>query len=462
MLLVPRRPAVAGLLLTALGVLLLQPAALGQEAPSTDTVSGPLEEALRDNSHPLRVRDGSLRGRGGAWLREQAKDATFIALGEVHGTQEIPAIMGALLNDLQAAGEVDHLALEVSPWTADLMTDSLRAPDSSFTSFVKRRPATIPFYTRQPERDLIRNFVRQSTAEHPLWGLDQIFAFATDLTLDRLADLAPTAEARRRVAKVRASARSDSTTDPALTQLPPSMPTPLTVLPRTVFDTLDASFQGVQEAQRLLDELAISTEIYRLNDTDNYRANQIRARYLRQNLHRQYERAEASSEAPPQVAIKVGGRHAYRDRTPNNALDVGNLAVALAERSGGTAFNVMVVCGPNSTSRDYPAGTTDCWSEHWSAFTPALGDGPTLFDLTAIHPLLHQGVLDPSPRLERMLWGFDAVVIVPNAQPSFLIAPIIENERAADLIVRWVGSHPLLRHQPRRSPQNIDRDPTLQ
>jgi hypothetical protein len=38
-----------------------------------------------------------------------------ITLGESHGTQEIPAIMDALLNDLQAAGEVDHLALEVSP-----------------------------------------------------------------------------------------------------------------------------------------------------------------------------------------------------------------------------------------------------------------------------------------------------------------------------------------------------------
>lgn len=215
-------------------------------------------------------------------------------------------------------------------------------------------------------------------------------------------------------------------TDPALKRLPASMPTPLSTYSSAEFDTLDTYFLGAPKAQQLLDELAISARIYRLNDPNNYRSNQIRARYLRHNLQRQYQRAEASQEDPPQVAIKVGGRHAYRDRTPNNALDVGNLAVALAERSGGTALNVMVVCGPNSTSRDYPAGTTDCWSEHRSAFTPALGEGHTLFDLTAVHPLLHEGSLDPPPRVERMLWGFDAVVLVPNAQPAPLIAPIIE------------------------------------
>jgi len=64
--------------------------------------------------------------------------------------------------------------------------------------------------------------------------------------------------------------------------------------------------------------------------------------------------------------------------------------------------------------------------EHLSAFKAVLDGEPLLFDLTALHSLLHEGTLDPPPRLERMLWAFDAVVLVPNAQPSSLIAPIIE------------------------------------
>ncbi len=401
------------------------PPSTAQETPDADTASITLEEALTKNSYPLRIKDGSLRGTGSEWLREQARAATIITLGESHGTQEIPAIMSALLKDLQAAGEVDHLALEVSPWTADLMTDSLRAPDSSFTSFMKRRPATVPFYALRPERDLVQSFVRQSSTERPLWGLDQIFAFATDLALDRLAELAPTPDARRAVARTRATGQADSTTAPSLSGLPPSMPLPVSVYPPAAFDTLDTYFRDIDEGQRLIDELAISTQIYRVNDTNNYRSNQIRARYLRRNLRRQYQHAQSRTDDAPQVAIKVGGAHAYRDRSPNNALDVGNLAVALAERSGGTALNVAVFCGPNSTARDFPAGTMDCWSDHRAPLRAALGDGPTLFDLTAIHPLLHEGPLDPPPRVERMLWAFDAVVLVPNTQPSILIAPIL-------------------------------------
>lgn len=403
----------------------LPPSSTAQEPPDADTASITLEEALTENSYPLRVEDGSLRDTGGGWLRERARAATIITLGESHGTQEIPAVMDALLNDLQAAGEIDHLALEVSPWTAALMTDSLRRGDSTYTAFVEQRPAAIPFYALQPERDLVRRFARNSASERPLWGLDQIFAFATDLALDRLAELAPSAEARRAIAKTRTAVRSDSTSDPALKGLPPRMPTPLMAYRSSAFDTLRTHFEGIEEAQRLLQEMAISTKIYRVNDTNNYRSNQIRARYLRRNLQRHYQQATAQQEEAPQVAIKVGGRHAYRDRTPNNALDVGNLAVALAERSGGTALNVMVVCGPNSTSRDYPAGTTDCWSEKRAPFTAALNDAPMLFDLTALHPLLHDDTIDPAPELERLLWAFDAVVLVPNAQPSSPIAPIV-------------------------------------
>ena len=405
---------------------LLPTSVIAQETPTSDADSVDLEAALQQHSYRLRIENGSLQGRGGNWLREEAKKATLIALGESHGTKEIPAIMEALLNDLQAAGEVDHLALEVSPWTADLMTNKLQKPDSAFTTFIEERPAAIPFYALRPERDLVRTFVRQSDSEQPLWGLDQIFALATDLALDRLAELAPTADARRAIKNARARADSTSATDPALKKLPANMPVPLTVHPRPAFDTLQSYFKGVEEAQRLLKELAISAQIYRLNDTNNYRSNQIRARYLRRNLLRQFERAEGQSNDAPQVALKVGGAHAYRDRSPNNALDVGNLAVALAERSGGAALNVAVFCGPNSTARDFPAGTTDCWSELRAPFKAALGNGPTLFDLTAIHPLLHEDALDPPSRLERLLWAFDAIVLVPNAKPSTLIAPIIE------------------------------------
>lgn len=416
-----RRPLLASLLLLLLSGAcpFLAPAQSSSKPDSSLT----LEEALRENRYPLRVENDNLQGSGGAWLVERAKNATVITLGESHGTKEIPAIMSALSEELQAANELDHLALEISPWTAQLMTDRLRAGDGAYTDFISDHPASIPFYFLKTERDLVRTFVRDSDAEQPIWGLDQMFAFATNIALDRLTELAPTPDARSAVRTVRAAGQGDSLDAEALPELPPAMPTPLMAYPPTAFDTLRSHFSDVPEAQHLLDEITTSIPIYRTNDTSNYRSNQMRARYLRRNLLSSFEEAQQTSEDPPQVAIKVGGRHAYRDRTPNNALDVGNLAVALAEEVDGTALNVAIVCGPNSASRDFPAGKTDCWSEKRSVFKPLLDETPVLFDLTALPPLLHDGTLDPKHEVERLIWAFDAIVLIPNATPASYISP---------------------------------------
>lgn len=399
------------------------PMTAAQSGPTPDS-SQTLEEVLRENRYPIRVEDNRLRGEGGTWLVEQAKTATFVTLGEVHGTREIPAIIGALLEELQADGELDHLALEVSPWTADGMNERLR--EGSFTDFIREHPAAIPFYHLEPERDLAASFVRKSTAERPLWGLDQLFAFATTIALDRLEELAPTSDARAAVQAVRTAGQGDSLDAQALPNLPPGMPTPLMAYPPAAFDTLRNHFSDVLEAQQLLDEITTSIPIYRTNDTANYRSNQMRARYLRRNLLSSFQQAQQTqqtSASPQQVAIKVGARHAYRDRTPNNALDVGNLAVALAQKADGTALNVAVLCGPGSSYRDFPAGTDACWSETRSVFEPLLNEQPVLFDLTALHPLLHDGSITPNENVKRLLWGFDAIVLVPNATPSSFIAP---------------------------------------
>jgi hypothetical protein len=337
-------------------LLLGLPPTPGPAQPAPESPS-PLTDTLRAHRYPIDVQNNRLEGPGGDWLIRHASEASIITLGEMHGTQEIPALMDALFAALQAAGELDHLALEVSPWTARLMTDRLRAGEAAYTRFIQEHPPSIPFYFLARERDLVRRFVENSNEQRPLWGLDQIFAFATGIALDRLAELAPSPDARAAVRRVRAAAQHDSLDGRPLPNLPPTLPTPLMAYPRVAVDTLHPYFSGVPEAQQLLDELATSITIYRTNETDNYRSNQMRARSLRRNLIRAYRRAQPPGADPPQVAIKVGGRHAYRGRTPNNALDVGNLAVALAQETGATALNVAVYCGPNSRARDFPSGT---------------------------------------------------------------------------------------------------------
>lgn len=404
-----------------LGLLAPRPLA-AQDEPDEDSAPTTLKEALQDNRHPLWLEEGEIRGDGATWLRERAAEATVVTLGESHGTQEIPGVMTALLEDLQQADEFDHLAIEVSPWTTDLITNRLREGKEAYDALVKDYPTAVPFYNLKPERDLIHQVVEPSEKDRPLWGLDQIFAFATSLAFDRLEELAPSAAARSAVQEVRAAGEEQPADDPRLQNLPSSMPPPLSVYAPAAFDTLRSHFEGVEEAQRLLSELATSANIYRLNDSNNYVSNQIRARYLRDNLRRSARRAKTSSSETPQIVIKIGGYHAYRGRTPNNALDVGNLSVALARAMGGEALNVAVLCGPGSEATNFPSGTNDCY-QLGDPFTSAIEEQAVLFDLTALHPLLHDGTITAEDELEEFLWAFDAVVLIPDAQPAQPIAP---------------------------------------
>jgi len=400
---------------------------LAQAGPEIDSLD--VQETLRKHRHPVQLEGETLRGKGGHMLGKRAAEATVTVLGEMHGTEEIPALMSTLLEKLQRQGEVDYLALETSPWTTARMTDSLQKGKAAYNRLVETYPEAIPFYNLQPERDLIAEFVNQAERRSPLWGLDQIFAFAGPLALGRLETLAPSARARQSIEKIRSAGAEEKASDPRLQKLPPAVPTPITVYPPATFDTLRSQFDGSAEARALLDELSISARIYRLNDTNNYRSNQIRAEYLRENLRSRAGQAQAGSTGPVQIAVKVGARHAYQGITPNNALDVGNLAAYLAERQGGKAFNVAVLCGPGSEARAFPDRVLECWPDRLGKTFRALAEessgekGAWLFDLQALRPLLHEGTLSPREPIEELIWGLDAVVLVPGAQAAERIVP---------------------------------------
>ncbi|MFB6231610.1 MAG: hypothetical protein ABEL04_10690 [Salinibacter sp.] len=184
--------AVMGL---AVGLSFFPPQATAQAGSETDSLG--LKEALRKHRHPVRLAGETLQGEGGQMLRRRAAEATVTVLGESHGTREIPALLSALLGTLQARGELNYLALETSPWTTAHMADSLQKGPAAYNRLVRKYPEAIPFSNLRPERALIAGFFGRSEKPRPLWGLDQIFAFAGPLALGRLETLAPSPRARR-------------------------------------------------------------------------------------------------------------------------------------------------------------------------------------------------------------------------------------------------------------------------
>ena len=412
---------ISTVLLLCVGILISQ---LAKGQNSSDTQNGPtLKEILKKNGYPLRIEGKQLTGEGGIWLQKQAAKATITTIGEMHGTKEIPAAVTALVRHLKKVDEIDHLALEVSPWTVEQMTAPLLEGEQAYNEFISQYPTAVPFYNFKNERDLLLEVVRNNPVRSPIFGTDQIFAFATPLVFDRLQELASSAAARSAVRNVHQAGKTKTADDPRLQKLPAGIPVPISVFDTASFDTLHSYFDGIGEAQQILDELTTSIRIYRQNDSKNYASNQMRARYLRDNLRSSLNSVQQNSDQVPQVVIKIGARHAFRGMTPNNALDVGNLSVSLANSMGGEAFNVAILCGPGSKIRSFPNRVADGTVEYLKkSFYPLVQNKPMLFDLSKIHPILHDGVLKPGKEVEDFLWGFDAVVIIPSTTPAEYIS----------------------------------------
>jgi hypothetical protein len=104
------------LLLLALAV--LSGAAAGQVV---DAVAGPLREHQYD-----------LATKGSTFLEEEAAKAAFFMIGELHGDNEIPALIRAIWPAMWKAG-YRHIAAELSPWAANRLEFDPNAPQRSFS-----------------------------------------------------------------------------------------------------------------------------------------------------------------------------------------------------------------------------------------------------------------------------------------------------------------------------------------
>src|ERR1700710_1861965 len=84
-----------------------------------------LVKLLQENRYQLTVRDGEMGGPGAPFLKKELSEAQFVAIGEEHGTREVPQFVWATCRAM-AQDRLDAMAIESGPlvtaklqqWTA--------------------------------------------------------------------------------------------------------------------------------------------------------------------------------------------------------------------------------------------------------------------------------------------------------------------------------------------------------
>lgn len=388
--------------------------------PASAEIAEELSQSALEHSEPLRLVDGALEGPGADWLLSRASDARFTLLGESHGNAETPILTEALLEALRPHGYQAYV-VEAGPINTEQLVARLQSGGvSAATDMLRAYPFTLAFLDRHEELAAVDHALELG---YEVWGIDQEFMGSARLLLHRLGELAEDQASRELAASMATRAqegfqRFATTGDRSGAFL-------LTTTEED-YDRLADSFADEgEEAQRVVDQLRASSRIYGHYAAQRFfRNNADRIALMKNNLLDQIERSWGSPLGEQKALIKMGSAHAGRGRSPFHQHDVGNLAQELAAISRSESFHVTVLAASSIDAE----GKVRRWDEpHLAPFVEHVGDdGPRVFDLGALRPLLTQARSLPEDLAEtlEMALRYDALVAFPRFHPSEMVVDL--------------------------------------
>jgi erythromycin esterase-like protein len=412
----------SGRLALALWALLHAPVQAGAVAPQD------LAQRLTEVRSALNVDHGRFSGAAAPVLEQAIAQAQYVMIGESHMTHEVPQFAAAVC-DAMAPGGLGALAVEAGPQAAAFVAGTLGKPDrlAQMAQLTQRYPDSAAFVNLREEDDLIEHCAEADHAA-PLrvWGLDQEFIGSAGWLLAKIQATAPGPQVKDAVAGLQQMERQRAANAQASGD-----PSPVLLLSATDDDLAPAaaalSAQGDTAAVALFEELVRSRRIYRLNQQGKPESNFDRARLLKQHLLRDVADA-GGDDAAGRILFKFGGWHVYKGFNPLHQRDLGNYVAEWADAQGKTALHIAVYAagGEHLAYAGYgrPPKTETISAVADAPWMKPLVDAQlpetwTLFDLRALRFVKFPGI---DPELERLIYGYDLLVLIPAATPAHALS----------------------------------------
>jgi hypothetical protein len=391
-----------------------------------------LIERLLQNRYQVGFQEGQLSGTGLPVLQKALANAQFVLIGEDHGISQIPEFASAVCNLIGPQG-FHTMAIETGPLAASelqqwITRDSGRA---DLVNFEKKFPESIAFYNFQEEYDLLSHCASSAQGgKFQLWGLDQELMGSSGLILTRVLETHPGKQAADTTQRLllknneayAVAAKSGSPGDIFMMTVSDAELNNLRDLLRK---------EGNPSSVALINALIKSRDIYQQNmSSSGYESNRERALLMKSNFVNDYNQATQAEGAPPKVLFKTGAWHLYKGINPLRNNDMGNFVTELADGQGTTSLHIMILGVKGSQlrfagiGRPYQPGDFNLAEDKDSDFLflkPMFDNlettGWTMFDLRGLRKGFRS--LEPVDKeMERLIFGYDLLVLIPNATPS--------------------------------------------
>jgi len=339
----------------------------------------------------LRQHQYDLEADGREFLLMEARRASFFALGELHGENEIPQLLRALWPSLWNHG-YRHVAAELSPWAAR----RLEFERSTL-------PAQGHGLWRSAEAETV-TALKKNRLPAVLWGCD-----IEELRPDQLIRELALGDRNNRALQTMAEKTAQGYRRSAATEL--------RELARRALEEHKSQAASMSTLRNLLQTLEV--ESLRSSQATRFEASTRRELVMKELFVESYKLAGGK----PKVLARFGRNHLHRGYDRRGVSTLGNFIAELAAAQGQSSFHVAAFGAGGKVLM--PGGVTD-WDETKDdpAFALLASEAryaATLFDLRPLRPALHQipaSKLSPT-EASLLYWSdsYDAIICYRQVTP---------------------------------------------
>jgi hypothetical protein len=333
-----------------------------------------------------------LAGNGRDFLLTEAGSHDFLLLGELHGDNEIPALIHVLWPAMWRDG-YRHVAAEVSPWTAHRLESANEEANPKIESLWTKKQA-----------DVVREFAQPGA--NVIWGCDMEEVHPEYLVRE-WARLNPSDPDLKRMVDLTAGGYKRS------------MAAELSALAKKSNAANDETVNDISLKDSILKTLQI--ESYRSSDATKMKAQNERELLMKTQFFEHFRKA--GPDGSGKVLLRFGRNHLHRGYDARGISTLGNFVAELAISRRQSVFNVGAFgAGGKATLLGQTFSMDERADEPAFAWLAGQAKYPAaVFDLRPLRPLLHAIPAENRTALETNLiyWSdaYDALICYKNVTP---------------------------------------------
>jgi len=339
-------------------------------------------------------------GKGWDQLVERAQHTNYVLIGEDHFIEEIPVFTQALMQQLK----VDNYICEIDQWMANILVkriNTLTGPQ--LDKWISDNYNGFSFFQKKNEFELMRYLVKQKIN---VIGIEQVGLMSTTIIFQYLTETG--AQKNRRLYEIMRDSSAVSNDKFFKDQSKPFFLS--TVFFASTIEKLDKSSMKPDESE-LVGALVRSADIYKTGSHRN------RIKLMQSNLMENYPQPLKGEKN----LFKFGANHSMKGESYLPVYDIGTTAHVLAQSENQDSYHILILPkAGNQAGFLNGVNAVDLADEPYKSlktlFDRSSDSEWTFIDLEKIRSILRKwDYTTGSPFLEKTIYGYDALVVIPHS-----------------------------------------------